>query len=610
MQHRKSYEISIFVIGCILINCIGKWLAGTLQLPLWMDSFGTVLAAYVLGPVCGAFIGAAVNIIYGLHSSLSIVYALTNVALGILVGICAKKGFFENLFKILSLSFLVTVISVLVSVPLNYFFSDGMTGNVWGDGVIDFLELMGIQKVIRCIIGEFYIDFLDKVITLLLFFVVLKAKDWRKKDGRLSHVWKKTWLGLLFFSLCTQAVLGGTSAGAKQKNKYNSDNRFNTYVRTIYNGENGLPGGKANDIAQTKDGVLWIGTYGGLYRYTGSNFRWVNEFESVKNVNCLYTDEAGRLWIGTNDSGVSICINGEISNVLDATNKLPADSVRCITENTDGNFYIGTTDALAIVSLSGGLSVTETVPEITYAKSLSANAVGTVAVVNDEGCLYLLNGSKVVAKKEKGVNNTTYTCCTFDDTGKLYLGTQENTIEIYECENETLKKEKVISCQNLTNIKSLQKSEYGYWFVCADNGAGYIDREENYHHINTNQFNSSIDHMLIDYQGNLWFTSSRLGLLRMCKSVFTEVYNETGLSEDVVNSVTKWNNHLYFGTDNGLRIVDEDLTKKIDNSLTKELEGVRIRCLKADSISGSVQPEKVSGSLVENGSISIEKRME
>ena len=99
MQHRRSYEISIFVIGCILINCIGKWVAETLQLPLWVGSFGTVLAAYVLGPICGAFIGAAVNIIYGFHSSLSIVYALTNVALGVLVGICAKKGFFENLFK-------------------------------------------------------------------------------------------------------------------------------------------------------------------------------------------------------------------------------------------------------------------------------------------------------------------------------------------------------------------------------------------------------------------------------------------------------------------------------------------------------------------------------
>lgn len=27
MQHKKNYEISLFVIGCILINCIGKYAA-------------------------------------------------------------------------------------------------------------------------------------------------------------------------------------------------------------------------------------------------------------------------------------------------------------------------------------------------------------------------------------------------------------------------------------------------------------------------------------------------------------------------------------------------------------------------------------------------------
>ena len=75
-------------------------------------------------------------------------------------------------------------------------------------------------------------------------------------------------------------------------------------------------GGCANDIVQTNDGVLWIGTYGGLYRYNGSEFRWVDEYESVKTVNCLYTDEEGRLWVGTNDSGVSIFINESIANVV------------------------------------------------------------------------------------------------------------------------------------------------------------------------------------------------------------------------------------------------------------------------------------------------------
>ena len=52
MKNRKCYEISLFVIFCITLNYAGKILAEALQLPVWMDAFGTVLAAYVLGPAC------------------------------------------------------------------------------------------------------------------------------------------------------------------------------------------------------------------------------------------------------------------------------------------------------------------------------------------------------------------------------------------------------------------------------------------------------------------------------------------------------------------------------------------------------------------------------
>ena len=33
---------------------------------------------------------------------------------------------------------------------------------------------------------------------------------------------------------------------------------YNTYLQTVYGRENGIPGGCANDIAQTNDGILWI----------------------------------------------------------------------------------------------------------------------------------------------------------------------------------------------------------------------------------------------------------------------------------------------------------------------------------------------------------------
>ena len=153
MQHRKNYQISLFVIGCILINCLGKWIAAAGQLPVWMDSFGTVCSAYALGPFCGGVVGAATNVIYGFYYKTSYVYALTNIAVGILTGYYASKGYLKDLFKTMSLSFLITLLSVGVSVPLNYVFYSGRTGNIWGDGVIDLLGQMGLRSWMRGVIG-------------------------------------------------------------------------------------------------------------------------------------------------------------------------------------------------------------------------------------------------------------------------------------------------------------------------------------------------------------------------------------------------------------------------------------------------------------------------
>ena len=150
----------------------------------------------------------------------------------------------------------------------------------------------------------------------------------------------------------------------------------------------------ANDIVQTKDGILWIGTYGGLYRYCGNDIEWMNNIESIKNVNCLYTDEAGRLWIGTNDNGLAIYIYDKITNELTKADGFPSNSVRCITEGSNGFYYAGTTDSLVVLTMSGGLKVYDTIRDIVYAKRICADKNGNVAAVTDEGSLYLIQGLK------------------------------------------------------------------------------------------------------------------------------------------------------------------------------------------------------------------------
>ena len=140
----------------------------------------------------------------------------------------------------------------------------------------------------------------------------------------------KALLALVAFAGLTVAWPSQAYAGSK---------KFGSYIRTIYNNTNGLPGGESNDIASTGDGLLWIGTYAGLYRHNGKEFRLMNEYDSIKTVRCLYVDADGRLLVGTNDNGLSILINDDVVNIISEKNGLPSDSVRCITSASDGMYY-------------------------------------------------------------------------------------------------------------------------------------------------------------------------------------------------------------------------------------------------------------------------------
>ena len=164
MKNKKGYMISLFVIACILVNYIGKIIAANLELPLWLDSIGTVFSAYALGPICGAIVGVTTNIIYGIwHSFDYISYSAVSIAIGVVVGICAEKGYIQHMFGILSTGFLVTLCAVFISVPMNFLFFQGDIGNVWGDGVAKLFKELGFHKVLCSLIGQYYIDFLDKV---------------------------------------------------------------------------------------------------------------------------------------------------------------------------------------------------------------------------------------------------------------------------------------------------------------------------------------------------------------------------------------------------------------------------------------------------------------
>lgn len=577
MKKYKDYQIVLLALVSILLNFAGKVFAEKFRLPMWLDSFGTFLMAYVVGPFCGAIVGVAGNILYGFINPVSFAYSITSISIALLVGYLAKYGWMKNLFKTMSLSVMVTGVCVIISCILNVIFYDGMTNNYWGDGMIELLQHLKQPRFIQIIVGEFYVDFVDKVITLgALFYSIRIYRMIKKYLPNFLVLQESSKTLLVVFLILAFGFIFPSQAYASSKN-------FDSYIKTVYNNTNGLPGGVANDIASTSDGILWIGTYAGLYRHNGKEFRLMNEYESIKTVRCLYVDDDGRLFVGTNDNGLSILINEEITDVLTEKNGLPSDSVRCITSASDGRYYIGTSAELAVVEINDGIRIVAKEPDVSSALRLTADSEGHVAAVTSSGKLIILQNSKVTGTAS--AYDEKFISAEFSDDGKLFAATESNKIFVFSIKDENnLQFLQTINCGSMNHINSLSFYE-NVLFLCSDSGVGYVDykKDNSFHLVDTDLFNNSIDNMIEDYQGNLWFSSSRLGLLKMCETAFAEIYLSAGFSEAVVNTVIKFNNKIYFGTDEGLSMIDVESGEPEENELTKKMKGLRIRCLMQDS---------------------------
>jgi signal transduction histidine kinase/DNA-binding response OmpR family regulator/sugar lactone lactonase YvrE len=76
--------------------------------------------------------------------------------------------------------------------------------------------------------------------------------------------------------------------------------------------DDGLSQNEVTDILQDRRGYLWVGTRGGLNRFTGQDFDvFRNELDrpgslSNSSVECLAEDDRGHIWVGTKSGGISV----------------------------------------------------------------------------------------------------------------------------------------------------------------------------------------------------------------------------------------------------------------------------------------------------------------
>ena len=326
----------------------------------------------------------------------------------------------------------------------------------------------------------------------------------------------------------------------------------------LYDNTNGLPTSEANAIVQTKEGFIWIGSYSGLIRYDGKTFERIDPEEGAASAGSLYVDSRDRLWVGTTDSGAVLMEEGNVVR-WNTSGGLKSHHITDIAEDSEGTIYLATTQGVAAIDADLNLQTLDDEKIADgYIEDLSTGEDGLIYGATSGGDIFTLKNGRIVRFLSQKENPVKGISCVFPDPivpGYLYLGT-ENTELYYGSLGTGFRELEVKGLEQISYIQAMEYIQGNIW-ICGGNGVGILD-SQGFHLLENVPINNSVEHIMEDYEGNLWLTSNRQGVMKIVANQFTDLYEEFGLSEEVVNTTCIYNDLLFFGTDAGLRVLDKD----------------------------------------------------
>lgn len=308
------------------------------------------------------------------------------------------------------------------------------------------------------------------------------------------------------------------------------------YVQTVWTAEDGLPQNSVNAILQTRDGYLWLGTFGGLARFDGIKFTIFNSGNTAgmkgNRILSLYEDRSGTLWIGT-ETGEVMSFRGGQVRTFTSNDGFPGGLVWCFYEDHAGALWIGTTNGL--VEWHHGIVKTYTMQD-----GLAGNRVWSI-YEDSPGRLWLgTDGGLVEFSKGRGITHYTVGVRVIypGPEGSLWMGTWEGLARFVNGQIVTYPKTEGLSSQH---IRALAADRAGNIWVGYFE-AGVVSRwkagDSTRRLEKIDLGSATIGVICTDSEGNLWIGTRGGGLVRLKERKLMAYTSEDGLLDDSVQAIT------------------------------------------------------------------------
>ena len=173
----ERIRIARLIIISLLMNTILFLLAYFLNLPLWLDTTGTIYISCIIGFPAGFLVSIIINITESIwiYGESSLLFYFVSLLTALASGKIYEKYKNTKIKKWLLMLICLILVDCTLAVAITFVTSDGIPSNYWSWYLYTIIMEQGVNNIIATFISVSSVKCLDLIVTLLIVAIAIRV---------------------------------------------------------------------------------------------------------------------------------------------------------------------------------------------------------------------------------------------------------------------------------------------------------------------------------------------------------------------------------------------------------------------------------------------------
>lgn len=169
---KRNLMAALICLAGVGTNFLLSFIVSLFDLPLYLDTMGTIIVSAMGGPLPGVLVGFVTNIIKIIYSPTSVYYGVINVLIAVAAAFFYKRGLMKKVIGVVGLVFVLTFIGGGVGCLIPWFIEgipfdgESLSGIFFSTGIFN--------EFFSHFLSSLILDLPDKAITVVLSYFLLR----------------------------------------------------------------------------------------------------------------------------------------------------------------------------------------------------------------------------------------------------------------------------------------------------------------------------------------------------------------------------------------------------------------------------------------------------